>query len=478
MARLSIGVERLGAEGFRLELGGKDGAPNIVGLAPGGGIRGRYEQDDEVIGLRSIRADTLVLSEFGWSLSGGRIEVGAPSRLREVEIDATIARGNKQPKFVGSIRAGQVEATLDLALGNVKIHSASVTIQGFELSAGDDGKVAIRLGHVTAGSVKAVLEAIELVATSVSAPGSVTIDSSGIRFDALDVGQIQARLPDLAALRKPPPEGTPDAPKEKRGIPELPFLSMLSGQLNLDVIPDVTLPIIGTRRAKHQFRVPIDNGVVGIKKLESSLSTLESMVIDFEVEDGKLVLEKDIPLVPFDNTPLVYWPLDRDAQALANDKRVAIATLMRPKLPESARKTAAEDRKKKGKAIDLKKIDVADIDISLRCGGPSEMPIAGGRMRMGSKDHAAIGELTITGGLTYAPGDPVPGEIKVAGKKLRLGLDAIGLGTRTLSAVDVGIETLDTVTVGFAGVRPSNVGAMATGIRLLGVHLAGHRKIR
>ena len=472
MARLSIGVERLGAEGFRLELGGKDGAPNVVGLAPGGGIRGRYEQDEEVIGLRSIRADTLVLSEFGWSLSAGRIEVSAPSRLREVEIDATIARGDKQPKFVGSIRAGQVEATLNLALGNVDIHGASVTIQGFELAAGEDGKVAIRLGHVTAGSVKAVLEAIELVATSVSTPGSVTIDSSGIRFDALEVGQLQARLPDLAALRKTPPDDPTDAPpKGNRGIPELPFLAMLSGQLNLDVIPDVTLPIIGTRRAKHQFRIPIERGVVGIKKLESSLSTLESMVIDFEVEDGKLVLEKDLPLVPFDNTPLVYWPLDRDAQALANDKRVAIATLLRPKLPESARKTAAEDKKKKGKAIDLKKIDVADIDISLRCGGPTEMPVAGGRMRLGSKDHAAIGELTIQGGVTYAPNDPVPGELRVAGKQLRLGLDAIGLGTRALSAVDVGIETLDTITVGFAGVRPSNATAMATGIRLLGVHL-------
>ena len=472
MARLSIGVERLGAEGFRLELGGKDGAPNIVGLAPGGGIRGRYEQDDEVIGLRSIRADTLVLSEFGWSLSAGRIEVAAPTRLREVEIDATIARGNRQPKFVGSIRAGQVEATLDLTLGSAKIHGASVTIQGFELSAGEDGKVAIRLGHVTAGSVKAILEAIELVATSVSTPGSVTIDPSGIRFDALEVGQILARLPDLAALRRTPPEGTPEpAPKEKRGIPELPFLAMLSGQFNLDVIPDVTLPIIGTRRAKHQFRIPIDKGVIGIKQLESSLSTLENMVLDFEVEDGKLVLEKDIPLVPFDNTPLVFWPLDRDAQALANDKRVAIATLMRPELPESARKSAEEDRKKKGKAIDLKKIDVADIDISLRCGGPSEMTVAGGRMRLGSKDHAAVGELNITGGVTYAPGDPVPGEVKVAGKQLRVGLEAIGLGARALSAVEVGIETLDTITVGFAGVRPSNVGAMATGIRLLGVHL-------
>jgi len=470
MARLSIGVERLGAEGFRLELGGKDGAPNVVGLAPGGGIRGRYEQDDETIGLRSIRADTLVLSEFGWSLSAGRIEVAAPTRLKDVEIDATIARGDRQPKFVGAIRAGQVEATLDLTLGSAKIHGAAVTIQGFELSAREDGKVAIRLGHITAGSVKAVLEAIELIATHVSAPGAVTIDPSGIRLDALDIGQVQARLPDLGALSKAPTE-QPAAPKPKRSVPELPFLSMLSGLFNVDVIPDVTLPIIGTRRAKHEFRIPIAKGVIGIRQLESSLSTLENMVLDFEVEDGKLVLEKDIPLVPFDNTPLVYWPLDRDAQALANDKRVAIATLLRPELPEAARKSADEDRKKKGKAIDLKKIDIANIDISLRCGGPSEMPVAGGRLRLGSKDHPAVGELMITGGVTYAPGDPVPGAVKVTGKKLRVGLDSLALGSRVLSAVDIGLETVDAIDVGFAGVRPSSVNAMATGIRLLGVHL-------
>ncbi|MCH9686066.1 MAG: hypothetical protein K0V04_31820, partial [Deltaproteobacteria bacterium] len=54
LGRLRIGVEQLGADGFRLEFEGIDGAPNVIALAPGGGIHGRYERDDDTTGLHGL----------------------------------------------------------------------------------------------------------------------------------------------------------------------------------------------------------------------------------------------------------------------------------------------------------------------------------------------------------------------------------------------------------------------------------------
>lgn len=470
MARLSIGVERLGAEGFRLELDGVDGAKNIIALAPGGGIRGRYEQDDAIIGLRTIRADTLALSEFAWSSSRARIELAAPSRLTEVEIDATIARGKAKTKFVGSIRAKSIEATVNVVMGATTLHGTTVTIGGFELLAAEDGRVTVRLGTISAGSVRLTGGRVDLTAKGVTTTSPVTIDASGITTDRLDIAELDVRVADLGRSDANA-DPTPASPAGAPTIPELPFLDHLHGHLHVDVMPDITLPIIGSRKAKHAFRIPIEGGVISIDQLERGLSTLESMVIDFEVEDGKLVLEKDLPLVPFDNKPLVEWPLDAAAQTLADKKHVALRTLLRPTIPQSARKEADKDRAKKGKAIDLRRLDIANIDVDLRCGGPSELPVLGGHVRFGAGDQPALGKLTIKGGIGYAPNDPVAGEVRVGAQHVNVELQDLRLGSRTLRS-GVSLQTLDAITVTFAGLSPTALSAKARGLSLRTVTLA------
>ncbi len=468
MARLSIGVERLGAEGFRLELGGKDGATNLVALAPGGGIRGRYEQDDAAIGLRALRADTLALSEFRWQLSNGQVELAAPSQLREVEIEATIARGDATPKFVGAIRAAAVDATVNITLGGLTIQGATLRIQSFEFTASPDGKVAVRFGQVSAATLEVLTRGMQLSVADVLAAGPCTIDPAGLRIESLDVGRVTAKLPDLTSKAA---DAAPTTPKGPRTLPNLPFLPHLHGKIAVDVIPDVTLPIIGSRKATHAFRIPVEGGIIKLGDVESGLSTLENLVIDFEVEDGKLVLEKDIPLIPFDNKPLVEWKLDGPAQALANDKRVALSTLMQATLPASAKKEADAERKKKGKAIDLRRLDLANIDVDLRCAGTSELAVAGGTVRLGDAQRPAIGELRVTGNLTHVPGDPSPGQLSLTAKNLLAGLDGVSVGDRTLTVSEVGVGAIDGVTVAFAGVKPQSAEARASGLTLRGVHL-------
>jgi len=469
MARLSIGVERLGAEGFRLELGGGDDGPsNVVALAPGGGIRGRYEQDDAVIGLRSLRADTLALSEFSWRVAGGRVALAAPGRLTAVEIDASIGRGGSSSKFVGTIRAASLDATIDLSLGGVQVHAAAVCIQGFELIAGEDGSVAIRLGPTVAGSLKTMVGGLELVLSDIAAPGGLTVDPAGIQLETLSIGRAVARMANLAlGSSQPKPSGGAGL-----GLAALPFLPHLCGHVNVDVVPDVTLPIIGTRKTTHAFRVGIEDGVIDFSQLEAGLSTLENLVIDFEVEGDKLILEKDIPLVPFDNKPLVEWGLDSEAQALAASKRVSLATLLRPQIPASARAQADKDRAKKGKAIDLRRLDVTNIDVMLRCGGLSRIPVGDGQIRLGDGTRQAVDELKLTGGLSHVPGQTTPGQLQLTAKGVHAALENLAVGKRALSCTELRVESIDDATVPFAGLKPIAVEAQLTGIHAQGLRLA------
>ena len=85
----------------------------------------------------------------------------------------------------------------------------------------------------------------------------------------------------------------------------------------------------------HKLRVPVEHGVINFHELERDLSFLEDAVLDFEWKGDRLILEKDIPLVPFDNETLVSWRLDDEGQALADAERLrlvmrSVAHLARP----------------------------------------------------------------------------------------------------------------------------------------------------
>lgn len=460
-----IEAEQLGAEGFRLDLGGSGDAHRLIALKPGGGIRGVYDHGDEVIGLREIQADTLSLSELAWPVPGGSLSIAAPSHVHDVYIDAEIRRGDES-RFVGTIKAQSVHAAIDLRLRGVTIRGATVVIQGLEIEAGEDGVVTVRLGHVAAESIEVVMQALTVFATEVAAPGAVTIRGETLEVERLTVGRLQAAAQGLSAGAS-----AADPERSRASVPSLPLLDTLCGHLHVDLVTDVRLPIIGERKATHAFRIPIDEGVIPIAALEDGLSTLESLAIDFEIEPGKLILEKDLPLVPFDAKPLVHWTLDERGDALAKDKRVRIATLLQPELPEATREQAEEERRSKGSAVSLRRVDAADIDVAVSLERESELELGGGRIRLGSAQRAALEELRITGSVSHVPQEPAPGELQVVAKSLLAALEGLQVGGRTLSAARVVVGIIDTTTLTFEGLRPSRLQSELHAVHLEALHL-------
>src|SRR5690606_11056084 len=88
------------------------------------------------------------------------------------------------------------------------------------------------------------------------------------------------------------------------------LLDSLTGHAHVDVGIDITLPLIGRRRAVHQLRVGVQQGRIDYRALESDLSALEDALLDFSVRDDALVLELGIPLLPTRGMgkPLIRWP--------------------------------------------------------------------------------------------------------------------------------------------------------------------------
>lgn len=520
MARFRIGVEQLGAEGLRVEIDTAAGLTDVIELAPGGGIRGRYEQDDTSIGLRSIRADSLVVAELAWSWSSGRA-LGS-LRLRDVEIEATIAIGDNpegRPGFVGSIRAGAVDGRLQLELGRDTWTVEGLDLHHFELTASESGALTLRIGSATVDTVKGVL-----------GPGdSTTADASelelpdGLAYEAghLRVGKVTAtslhvhRTKDGAPAAptwsaeppSPSPEGIPDGSASSPGARPTPApgdlpLDGLHGRIVANLRTEFTAPVIGRRTSNHEIDLVIEDGIIDYRGLENGLSMLEDMVIDFELEDDALILEKDIPLVPFDNQTLLRWPLDRAGVALAKKGKIRLATLLRPRGPNepdgpasepepSASAAPAESRpaapvpaaspapepdepEPKG-PVDLHRVDVQGIDVELGVAGPFALAAAGGFIRSAGSEQPLARWLRLQGHLAHVPDQAPPGALVLGARDLSLALDGLRLGPRRLDVGTVAIDEIEGAGLSLFGLSPGSLDARLRGLVIRSLALGPDR---
>jgi hypothetical protein len=463
-------VEQLGAEGFRLELAGRRDARNVIALAPGGGIRGHYEQDDTSIGLRSIRADTLVVSELSWQLEAGRVHGSA--RMRDVEIDAVLpigsARGTR-PGMVGTIRASHVEATVDLELGALRLHGATVVLDDLEWLGDDRGHSSVRVSGARIVTLRGAVGDLQWNAADLVGDGAVSFERGVLRIESLTCGTLDVHH---AQLSSPPGTSAPapssSAPSPRR---DLAFLDLVCGRFGVDVTTDVTLPVLGSRQATHRVSLPVDDGIIDFRRLAKSLATLESLVLDFEVEDDRLVLEKDIPLVPFDSQPLVHWMLDPAGHALAKKDRVRVATLLRPELPASTKKAAETERRTKGKAVSLRRLDFDNIDVALGIEPSFDLAVAGGTLRFGARGAPAIGEVCLRGKLAHTPGAAPEGEVLLTGRTFTGAATGVRFGGRELDVASLRVETIERAAVGFAGFRPTTLSSQISSLSLTRLEL-------
>ena len=396
-------------------------------------------------GAGSVVAADLAIAVGDVALAFGATLTGALLTVRDAE---------------GSLAAERVELRdFSLRVGDLVLASSAVTGRG----------VAIRWGAQGFAMNAQGLEAAALDVVS----GELRLALSGVVVEAfaLDGPKMTARRATaergrLALAIAPSPPGANAAPSPPPAPPAPPaphapafdwrVLDGLAGDVDIDVEVDLTVPIIGNRNATHRLRVPIANGALDYRALESNLAALENALIDFSVRDGGLCLERVNPLFPArgHGKPFVIWDLDAADLALAMQDRVRLAVLPGARLVDSAGEGDSPEPREPAKksAIALRRLALHRIDVKLALA-----PVAGalgGQVRLRS-----IGSLVLQGSVDHAPDEAQQRPGSVLGELSALAASIVGLpiGASVLHVASVELASASPLEVTFLDVRPTNL---------------------
>ena len=379
----------------------------------------------------------------------------------------------------GSLSAAGVELSdFSLRVGNLQLASPAVS--------GRD--VTIRWGAKGFALDAASLDAATLEVSSGDtrmALGGVHIDALALDGPAIAMGRIAVERGRVAVTIAPPPPSASSATTARdAGAGGARFfdwraLDGLSGEIDVDMEVDLTVPLIGHRKATHRFRVPIAGGSLDYRALESNLAALENALIDFAVKDGVLRLERVNPLFPArgHGKPIVIWDLDAADLALAEHERVRLAVLPNARMADAAGGGDGHEPEEPSKksSIALRRLALHRIDVKLAL-----TPVDGALT--GQFRPRRIGSLVLQGSVDHAPDDAGgdaggaggaqrPGSLLGEVSALAASLVALPLGENVLDAASLELASVSPIAVTFLDVHPTSVkldlvGVAADGIRL------------
>ena len=403
-------------------------APEISVVDGGVAVHGRAHLE----GVRLI-----VRGEEG-SISATRVELGGFSlRIDEVFVRAELARGSSITIGWGGVTGFGMEAVgLKVPSLEVEVPHTKLAAKGFALS-----------GFVLRGDDIAV--------------GRADIESARV---GLDLGSSEA-----APARKAgaPAETEPQAAASSTPFFDWRVLDGLSGQLDVDVAVDLTVPIIGRRNATHELRVAIENGAIDFRALEKNLSALEDAILDFSVRDNALVLERVNPLLPLrgHGKPVVAWALQGSDLALADQDRVRLAVLPEASVVGSDDDAPPEDPPAKS-PITLRLLRLLNLHARLAL-APVEGPITG------TLRPVRLGALTVDGTVQYDPGAATPPG-RLMGELQDFAASIHGLAVGDASKLDVdalAVGGLSPIEITFADVSPTKIDVDATNLVIEGARV-------
>lgn len=493
MCPMKIALSRLLTDAVTIEIPRDAGGAHRFEVASGVNLRGVYETRSGASHLEGVAAESVDLTAFTTFVGSTRIRAAATA-FRDVGADLVIGEETRGVGTAAAIAAHGAEVDLGddttitateigatnmrLGLGpfstladTVRATKARVKVGAFEVTV-----EAIRVGKL---SVASTPEGMRIRAEEVDIEG-VALEAGGaaIRIEKASLGDVRYGGGTISLNRATIPVvrvsmaklgSAKDAPKENpTSAPpfDLGFLDLLGGEIDVDVHVDARLPVIGVRSAVHKLRVPVEHGVINFHELERDLSFLEDAVLDFEWKGDRLILEKDIPLVPFDNETLVSWRLDDAGQALAKQKLARLRTLARPEFPSKpAAKPGAEETKP---GLQLEKLDFAPVSVSLSLAGPAVVETPAFATTLGSSDTAGIAAINVSGAVRHraagAPEEPGALEVKVEG--VTAGATSLALGSRRLEIASAAIAEVSRGAIGFVGLAPRSVELEVRGLSL------------
>lgn len=297
-----------------------------------------------------------------------------------------------------------------------------------------------------------VLEGVTLANLAVNG-GDVRL--SQLRIDATKA-DIAMPARDADAARSPSPSGDSSIL-----VRVLDVLDRLTGHVNVDLGLDLTVPVIGRRRATHPFRIAIDAGTINYRHLEDNLSTLEDSLLDFSVRDEGLVLEVGIPFLPTrgKGKPIVTWSLDAADLALAKQQRVRLSVLTHPTMNGKDEPSTDDD---KSSPVSVRKANAANLDVKLSVARADDALIR------------SVGSLALVGDITYATDEAPEGALRGQADNIELGAIAAG----PVSLAGVRLETISNVEVRFVGATPVRAKLVARTLLVDGLHVAGEERVR
>jgi hypothetical protein len=401
-----------------------------------------------------------------------KIELGAMKGPR-LTIMPESESGMRVEVEVRAVEGGEVVATergatadlkqLELGDGRWSWASGELTLTQLALAAlhlqtdvpPTIGRAAGSTERGTASGLSLKTEAVMLHVGEVRAPEGLVLSPGELSAPLLELIGVSLDVDLAVALRRLGPQKRAPAQLQRLGA-----LDLIDGELSADLHVKATEPIIGHRSATHRLRLDIRGGVIDYRKLEQGLATLENAAIDFELEGDQLILEKDLPLVPLDNTTLFSWSLDQEGQRLARKGLVRLSTL--------ARGQAAPDGLGK-LAFVLHELAVAALSASLRIAAPAVVPLVGD-----SELRLAEGvSLQLTGAARYCEGggSGPPDVIRLEPSEIAGSLTDLPLGSVVLALGGFEVGATELAELHVANLMPARLvlqvaGATATDVRL------------
>lgn len=290
----------------------------------------------------------------------------------------------------------------------------------------------------------------------VRVPEGATAVATGANVPVLELLDVTADVDVAAALQLAPARGG--------ALPDLDALDGVSGHANVDAVVGLTRSM---PRVKNAIRLDIREGTIDFRQLEHSFHALADAVLNFRVKGARLELEKDIPLVPWDETTLVAWPLDERDRALAARDRVRLRRLLDVQILETGRRDAG------GKGCyGLGSLALEDIDVAASVLASVDVPFGGGVVTLGAGGAAGLRGLRVRGALGCTRDGPP------TASKLDVTVLAVTAAVRGLSAaglvVDVQRLAIEDVSgeLSFEGLEPRRLTLNLPKVRLEGVTLA------
>jgi hypothetical protein len=438
------------------------GSTRITNTGEGtlGQLTGTFEQTPErtVLELASHAVHAAQLS-----VDINTVQVRGDMRLQDMRL--AIDGGE------GEISAAQAAIeNFELRIGELclkapELSGESIVIgwgkRGFRLEAKvlNGPSLSVQIGELRVQAQRASFEALRVQGTDVS------FAHAELESARLDMSLVSRQMTYPPRPKSPSELAAAATPAPKR-VFAWQLLDGLSGDLHVDAVVDLTVPIIGRRRATHKLRLRVEEGAIDYRELEASLSALEESLLDFSVRDDALVLERGIPLLPTRGfgKRLLIWELAPDDLALALKRKIRLAVLPEVKLaPDLA--SAAESREPGSSSFALRRLGLENMDLTLALNEGPAMPSAIERL--------SFERLSTSGNLQYElQGEPREGVLHAEIEQLETRISGLTVGSARVDVEKLQLQSLRNASLRFHGLSPHHLEVEICGLSLNGLTFA------